>query len=151
MADVGDGSAEGTPSTERDGDPSDAVLLEAVSQGSVPAFRALVERTSVAVGAVLAELLSDSEWRDEILAATYLEVWWLAGCHVQPDIDAMSWIVGIARRRAAVNHSDPVPDGEGPQTGYAQREFAALLHPPTGVPRPVTVRAVSDQAVTPDR
>jgi hypothetical protein len=151
MTDVGEGPAEGIPSAAITGESSDAVLLEAVSQGSVLAFRALVERTSMAVGALLAELLSDCEWRDEILAATYLEVWWLAGCHIQPDIDATNWIAGIARRRAAETHADPVPDGEGPRTGYAQLEFATLLRRPAGAPRPVTVRAVPDQAVTPDR
>ncbi|WP_052720957.1 hypothetical protein [Actinoplanes rectilineatus] len=151
MTDVGDGPAGGTPSTTVSGDSSDAVLLEAVSQGSVPAFRALVERTSVAVGALLAELLPDCAWRDEILAATYLEVWWLAGCRIQPDVDATDWIVAIARRRAVETRTDLEPDGEGPRTGYAQREFATLLRSPAGPPRPVTVRAVSDRAATPDR
>jgi DNA-directed RNA polymerase specialized sigma24 family protein len=134
MTDVGDGPAGGTPSTAINGDASDAVLLESVSQGSVPAFRALVERTSMAVSAVLADLVSDREGRDEILAATYLEVWWLAGCHIQPDVDATNWIVGIARRRAAESHADLVPDRERPRTGYAQLEFATLLRRPAGVP-----------------
>ncbi|BEL05585.1 hypothetical protein Q0Z83_037760 [Actinoplanes sichuanensis] len=150
MTDFGDSPARRTPSTDINGDSSDTMLLEAVSKGSVLAFRALVERTSVAVGAVLAELLSERVWRDEILAATYLEVWWLAGCHVQPDIEATKWIVGIARRRAAETHADPVPDGEGPRTGYAHLEFAALLRGPDSAP-PVTVRAAPDRAVMPDR
>lgn len=150
MTDIRDGPARRTPSAGINGDSSDTMLLEAVSKGSVLAFRVLVERTSGVVGAVLAELLSDRVCRDEILAATYLEVWWLAGCHVQPDIEAAKWILGIARRRAAETCADPVPGGEGPRTGYAHLEFATLLRRPDSAP-PVTVRAAPDRAVMPDR
>ena len=135
MTDVG-GDPEGQPSsTDITGGSSDALLLEAVSRGSVPAFRALVERTSMAVRAVLAELLPNCEWQDEILAASYLEVWWLAGCHVQADVDATTWIVGIARRRAAETRIDPEQASGRLRNNYAPLEFATLLSGPAGVPR----------------
>ncbi len=38
---------------------------------------------------------------DGVVAATFVEVWWLAGCHVGPDTDVMTWINGIAARRDA--------------------------------------------------
>jgi len=38
-------------------------------------------------------------------AGTFTEVWWLAGCHVDPDTDVMAW---IAEQQVA---ADPSGDG----------------------------------------
>jgi hypothetical protein len=35
-----------------------------------------------------------------IVTATYVEVWWLAGCQTDPDADVVRWIREIAERRA---------------------------------------------------
>lgn len=105
---------------------SDAALMEAISRGSVPAFATLLDRTSVPVRAVLATLRPGAVPPAEILAASYLEVWWLAGCHTEPGADAVAWITGIVRRRAA----EAAAVGPGPQSGHAQRELAALLRRP---------------------
>ncbi|MEU4427393.1 hypothetical protein AB0F81_42780 [Actinoplanes sp. NPDC024001] len=112
---------------------SEVVLLDAVSRGSVPAFLALVDRTSAAVRAVLAEI-PPGHGRNEILAASYLEVWWLAGCHLEADLDVTAWITGIARRRVADAGIDPPAQGERLGPGYAELEFAALFRRPVGDP-----------------
>ncbi|GID90654.1 hypothetical protein Adi01nite_00660 [Amorphoplanes digitatis] len=36
-----------------------------------------------------------------VLAGTFIEVWWLAGCHVDPDTDVLAWIDEIVQRRVA--------------------------------------------------
>jgi hypothetical protein len=105
-------------------------LLSGVSGGDVTAFRILVDRTARHVRAALTELQLGRDGQDEILAATYLEVWWLAGCHDQPDAHVVGWIVGIAKRRAAKIATDCGPDSEGPHAGHAQVEFAMLFHHP---------------------
>lgn len=109
---------------------SDASLLEAVSRGSVPAFEELFTRTSGPVRAVLATLAVDAGQVAEILAASYVEVWWLAGCHTEPGVDAVGWITGIARRRAAEAGNAPA---QASPYGYARLELAALLRHPVGI------------------
>ena len=101
---------------------SDATLVELISCGSVPAFATLFARTSAAARAELVARLPDAGRADEILAASYVEVWWLAGCHRAPEVDVTTWITGIVRRRAA-----ELPTWEGPRPSYAELEFAAIL------------------------
>jgi hypothetical protein len=36
-----------------------------------------------------------------VVAGTFVEVWWLAGRHIDPDADVMVWIDGIVQRRVA--------------------------------------------------
>jgi hypothetical protein len=104
-------------------DGSDAFLINAISRGSASAFIELFDRTAVAVRTALPP--GAGQW-DEILAATYLEVWWLAGCHTGRDLDAVEWITGIARRRIAEVR---IGAGHSP-SGYARLELAALLRRP---------------------
>ncbi|MBB2947677.1 hypothetical protein FB565_007448 [Actinoplanes lutulentus] len=108
----------------------DGVLIEWISQGNKPAFIALFDRTSADVRAVLSVLPPGIGQRDEVLAATYLEVWWLAGCHSEPGIDAVAWLFGIAQRRMAELRG--LVDGvvANPRPSYAQLELAALLGRP---------------------
>jgi hypothetical protein len=113
-----------------------AALVDAISRGSGPAFAELFDRTSAEVRAVLAALPVGTGRRQEILAASYLEVWWLAGCHTGPVPDVVEWITGIARRKFAEAHaggepsSEPVGAGRTAPAGYALRELAALLRRP---------------------
>ncbi|MEV4277017.1 hypothetical protein [Actinoplanes xinjiangensis] len=114
---------------------SDVFLIDAVSRGSTPAFIELFDRTTATIRTVVAALPLGAAQRDEILAASYLEVWWLAGCHTDPDMDAIEWITGIVRRRFAElriggeSLSEPRSAGGSPH-GYARPELAALLHRP---------------------
>jgi hypothetical protein len=45
--------------------------------------------------------VSDQQRAAGVLAGTFVEVWWLAGCHVDPDADVMAWIDEIVQRRIA--------------------------------------------------
>ncbi|WP_433832472.1 hypothetical protein ACQP2E_16225 [Actinoplanes sp. CA-015351] len=108
----------------------DGVLIEWISQGSKPAFAALFDRTQADVRAVLSVLPPGSGQRDEVLAATYLEVWWLAGCHSEPDVDVVAWLFGIAQRRMAELRCRVDGVVANPRPSYAQLELAALLGRP---------------------
>ncbi|MEU4419920.1 hypothetical protein AB0F81_04790 [Actinoplanes sp. NPDC024001] len=123
-------AVEPPPFTRVPDNPSDAVLIDAVSHGSVPAFVALFDRTSPAVSAEVAGLLPGTGQRCEVLAASYLEVWWLAGCHTEPGIDVVEWVKAIARRRIADIHISAEWDGVRPRPSYAQLELAGLLRRP---------------------
>jgi len=151
MTDFGQSPAEQPSTPGISGDTSDVALLEAVSRGSVPALLALVDRTSPAVRAELARHLPGRDGQDELLAATYLEVWWLAGCH-EAGAGVTAWITGIARRRAAEIRTGTMPNTGQPRPDRARREFAALFHRPVSAwPQQRTVRASSVRAERPAR
>jgi hypothetical protein len=126
------GSAENPRSTrsidvERAGDD---VLIDLISRGSVPAFVALFDRTSESVRVLLAADLTDAGQIRRILAASYIEVWWLAGCHQARDADVIGWITGIARRRTTEAVRVPADAVSGPRPTYAELELMALLRRP---------------------
>ncbi|WP_143162783.1 sigma-70 family RNA polymerase sigma factor [Couchioplanes caeruleus] len=74
-------------------------LLEAIARGSQEAFGVLFDRTAGVVGADLTTRLRDPEQRAAILAASYLEVWWLAGCRSGVEPDVTQWVRRILDRR----------------------------------------------------
>lgn len=80
---------------------SDRPTLAAISRGSREAFTSLFDRTSGAVHAELASRLPDPERAAAVFAATYLEVWWLAGCKSGAELGAGEWINRILHRRIA--------------------------------------------------
>ena len=114
---------------------SDSILLERISRGSVSAFAALFDRTSEAARAELTADLAGAGRAGEIFAASYVEVWWLAGCRRKSTIDATTWITGIVRRRVA-EAGRAIPRQvrgtarEGPPPSHAEREVASLLRRP---------------------
>lgn len=113
----------------------DSTLIGLISQGSVPAFAELFDRTAEATRAELAAEFPGTARRTEILAASYLEVWWLAGCHRTPEVDAAAWVGGIVRRRiheaarGTSRHGEHAAS-EGPRPSYSELEIAALLGRP---------------------
>lgn len=112
-----------------------STLIDLISRDSVPAFAALLEWTSDAVRAELAIDLTGVVRANEILAATYLEVWWLAGCRRAAEADVTGWITGIARRRIAEASRRSARTGgrtagEDLRPTYAELEIAALLRRP---------------------
>ena len=116
---------------------SDSILIERISSGSLPAFATLFDRTSEAARAELAAGLPGTGRAGAILAASYVEVWWLAGCRRRPKLDATTWVTGIVRRRVAdACRTIPrqVRDAalEDPRPSYAELEVAALLRRPVG-------------------
>jgi len=113
---------------------SDSILIERISQGSSSAFAVLFDRTSEAVRAEVAASLPGVGRAAEILAASYIEVWWLAGCGGTPKTGARAWIIGIVRRRIAeASRAIPRPGGGAamePRPSYAELEVASLLRRP---------------------
>ena len=79
----------------------DRPLVEAISRGSREAFVMLFDFTSRALRAELASHLPEAERAVVVFAATYVEVWWLAGCHDGSEIDVVEWLRRILRRRIA--------------------------------------------------
>jgi hypothetical protein len=123
------------PAARDDEQVSDSVLVERISRGSAAAFAALFDRTSEAARAELAASHPGAGRAGEILAASYLEVWWLAGCRRTPRIDATGWITGIMRRRIAeAGRAIPRQGGdaamEDPRPSPAELEVASLLRRP---------------------
>ena len=84
----------------------DQPTVAAISRGSREAFASLFDRTSGAVRAELASRLPDADRAATVFAATYVEVWWLAGRHSGPELDVGEWIRQILHRRIA--DADPV-------------------------------------------
>lgn len=116
------------PPTDENLEPS---IMEAISQGSLEAFVMLVDRTAGAVGAELTARLPDPEQRVPIFAATYVEVWWLAGCRSGAEPDVTHWIRRILDRRIADAHRDTGRQVETePRPGRAELELAGLLGRP---------------------
>jgi hypothetical protein len=91
---------------------TDSGLVELISDGSVPAFVALFDRTSAAVRTELPAALPGTTRPGEIFAASYVEVWWLAGCHRLAEADVTAWIIGILRRRIAEASREMPPGAE---------------------------------------
>ncbi|MCO8271573.1 hypothetical protein M1L60_13315 [Actinoplanes sp. TRM 88003] len=123
------------PASESLARASDSTLIELISRGHEAAFVALFDRTSPMARAELGNL-PDNVQPGQILAASYVEVWWLAGCHRAPEADATIWITGIVRRRVgeALRSMRPGRDPllTGPRPSYSELEFAALLRRPVG-------------------
>ncbi|MFI5889633.1 hypothetical protein ACIA5D_05875 [Actinoplanes sp. NPDC051513] len=114
---------------------SDSTLVDWISRGSVAAFVALFDRTSSATRDELMARLPGAGQVSQVLAASYVEVWWLAGCRHTPEADITSWIIDIARRRAAEASRRTPWRGEhdawaGPRPSYAELEVATLLRRP---------------------
>jgi hypothetical protein len=113
----------------------DSTLIGLISRGSVPAFVELFDRTSEGARAELAAHVPETSQRGEIFAASYVEVWWLAGCHHTPEVDATAWIAGIVRRRIeeaarGMSRHGTHAASEGPRPSHAELEIAALLGRP---------------------
>jgi hypothetical protein len=106
-------------------------MVDAISQGNREAFAVLVDRTAEAIGAELTATVADTRQRAAILAATYVEVWWLAGCRSSAEPDVPQWIRRILHRRviAAPGLISPRTGGDR-RPSRAELELAALLDRP---------------------
>ena len=116
------------PPTDENVEPS---MVEAISRGSQEALVMLFDRTAGIICAELTARVADPEQRVPILAATYVEVWWLAGCHRGAEPDVTHWIRAILDRRIADAHraTGRQVDGE-PRPGRSELELAGLLGRP---------------------
>ena len=76
-------------------------LLRRVADDDRGAFGELFHRVSPAVSSWVSRQVPDPFRVAGVVAGTFVEVWWLAGCHVDPDADVMAWINKIVGRRVA--------------------------------------------------
>jgi hypothetical protein len=115
------------------GENLDSSLMEAISRGSHEAFAALFDRTAKTFAADLTARLPEPRLRIAILAATYVEVWWLAGCRSGAKADVPQWINHILARRISDLHR-ALAGQVHPEPGHsrAELELADLLGRPIG-------------------
>ena len=122
----------------------DQRTMAAISRGSREAFVGLFDRTSGPIRAELASCLPGGD-HAALVAATYVEVWWLAGCHSGPERDAEEWIKRILHRRiaeverSAKRRSRRPPAASDPvdrRPSRAELELAVLLGRPVRRMRP---------------
>ncbi|MBW6439808.1 hypothetical protein KZ829_39390 [Actinoplanes hulinensis] len=94
-------------------------LIRRISDNDRGAFAELFDQCSGLVLPGLRGQVPDQHRVAGILAGTFIEVWWLAGCHVDPDTDVMAWIDEIVQRRvadswpAAPSAANPTSPGRG--------------------------------------
>ena len=111
-------------------------LIVRIARRDHAAFTALYDDTFNCLRDGLDLRLGDTAWADGVLAATYVEIWWLAGGHTHPASDAVAWMNEIVERRVA--EGPPVSwcaeTGRGRladlRTWYAKAELAGLLRRP---------------------
>jgi DNA-directed RNA polymerase specialized sigma24 family protein len=109
----------------------ESAAMEAISRGSHQAFAGLVDRTAKNLAAGLEARLEEPRQRTAILAATYVEVWWLAGCRSDTDADVAQWIGRILERRIADSCRVPTDQAHHePGRSRAEHELADLLGRP---------------------
>ena len=107
----------------------DPPIVEAIARGDRTALAVLCDRTAAAVGADLTARVPAAEQRVPILAATYVEVWWLARCGAGAHPDVTHWLGRIVGRRVADAHRAAGPPVlPEPRPCCAERELAGLLN-----------------------
>jgi hypothetical protein len=136
----------------------DQRTMEAISRGDLDAFARLFDRTSDAVRAEVTSRLPDADLSAAVFASTYMEVWWLAGCHNGPELDVAEWLMNILCRRIAGTdpnarlrlHMFPVSTDRGGRwlPSLAELDLAALLGRPVARPRPVLIQPPRRQGVS---
>jgi DNA-directed RNA polymerase specialized sigma24 family protein len=76
-------------------------LVRRVADNDRAAFAELFYRVSGAMSNGLHRQIPDLDRVAGVVAGTFVEVWWLAGGHVDPGTDVMAWLHQIVRRRLA--------------------------------------------------
>jgi hypothetical protein len=109
-------------------------LIVRIARRDHAAFTALYDDTFNCLRDGLDLRLGDTAWADGVLAATYVEIWWLAGGHTHPASDAVAWMNDIVERRVA----------EGPPVSWCAETGPAHLvrKGRTGGPAPASDRYI---------
>lgn len=84
-------------------------LIRRIADDDRDAFVELFDRCSGLVLSGLRRQVLDRYRVAGVLAGTFVEVWWLAGCHVDPDTDVLVWIDEIVQRRVADGRPAALP------------------------------------------
>jgi hypothetical protein len=87
-------------------------LIRRIADDDRDAFVELFDHCSGLISRRLRRQVPDRHRVAGVFAGAFIEVWWLAGCHVDPDTDVMVWIDEILQRRVAA--SRPAPSAAGP-------------------------------------
>jgi len=116
-------------------------LIRRIAANDRGAFAELIDRCSGPLSRRLRHQVSDPGQVPGIVAGTFVEVWWLAGGHVDADNDVMAWIDGIVSRRVADSRAAAPSTANGaaptrePVTAlraqYVEVELAGLLRTST--------------------
>jgi RNA polymerase sigma-70 factor (ECF subfamily) len=115
-------------------------LLAAVAKGDQPAFERLYASTAAKLFGVVSRILPRDP-AEEAMRETYREIWSTAARFVPGAADPLSWMVGVARRRAldlrrrmaaapddaADDASDSGPDQPAPEIGEELRRVLACM------------------------
>ncbi len=86
-------------------------LVRRIADDDHDAFGELFDRLSGPVASALSRQLSDPLRVASVHAGTFVEVWWLAGGHIDAYTDVLAWITDIASRRVADSRS-PAPGAD---------------------------------------
>jgi hypothetical protein len=97
-------------------------LLRRISNNERDAFAELFDHLSRRLLATVQSRVPDPHRATAIVTATFVEVWWLAGCHAGPDCDVVAWVDRIAHRRAG--EGPPATDAAGQPAGSASTQPA---------------------------
>jgi hypothetical protein len=109
-------------------------LIRRISDDDRDAFVELFDHLSPRLLDALRSRLSSPCLAAAIVTATFVEVWWLAGCHAGRDSDVVAWIDRIAQRR--VGEGPPATtDVSSLRNRCAELELAALLGRSADTPR----------------
>jgi hypothetical protein len=128
-------------------------LVRRIADNDRDAFGELFDRVASPMSNAVSRQVPDPVRVARIVAGAFVEVWWLAGGHVDPDTDVPAWITEIVNRRVEDSESPgPVPDFDAAKPGVltgsrVQRvevELAGLLARPPDPVECVVVRRPCD-------
>lgn len=105
----------------RDEEVSMTQLLRRVAVLDRAAFATLYDVMSGRVRGQALAAMSSGDAVDAVVAATFLQVWWLAPLYNPNDANAPAWISAIAAGRIAARHRDAVPDSLPAEVNAHQR------------------------------
>jgi hypothetical protein len=106
-------------------------LVRRIAHDDRAAFVELFDDCSALVLSDLRARVPDPDRVTAVLAGTFVEVWWLAGCHVSPDMDVITWLDRIVERRIVDSRPAPAELRSGPPwTRGNEVELAGLLGRP---------------------
>jgi DNA-directed RNA polymerase specialized sigma24 family protein len=112
---------------EHGGEVSLRQLLRRVADVDRAAFALLYDAMSGHVRRQVATTLTSGDAVDAVVAATFLQVWWLAPLYRPDDVDVAAWISGIAASRIADRQGNAVPVLSGADVDAQQRSPSSVL------------------------
>jgi RNA polymerase sigma-70 factor (ECF subfamily) len=117
--------------------------LVAVAQRDATAFRHLYEATSPKLFGFLQRILQRSEWAEEVLQDSYVNIWNNAGKYEPALAAPMTWMTTIARNKAfdALRRHDAAVEIDA--DGFAQEVAQALE---SSEPSPLAALELSEDA-----